>query len=127
RLNNVALSVVQSDLFENLSDRSFDIIAVNPPFFPFAPKKEDEYAWYSGKEYAYFKRLFQQLPHHITEHSIVFMIMADVCDVDYIEQLAGQHELSMKKVYEKRLWWEKEIIFEIRKARKRKPIDSYRE
>src|SRR5260221_1083115 len=37
RQNNVKLRIIQSDLFQNISRQSFDIIAINPPYYKKQP------------------------------------------------------------------------------------------
>src|SRR5262249_19238283 len=47
--NNIELSVIESDLFQNIPVRQFDIVAINPPYYKKKPVTEIDYAWYCGE------------------------------------------------------------------------------
>jgi release factor glutamine methyltransferase len=111
--NEVAVEAIFSDLFEALEGRLFDVMIVNPPYYPKTPQNEKEYAWYCGEEFEYFERFFQQLKVHLLPGAIVYMILSEDCDIKHISGIAQQHHFSMDKVQQKKVASEKNFIFKI--------------
>ena len=114
--NSVEIAVIHSDLFENLPHQTFDVIVVNPPFFPKNPQNEAQFAWYCGKNHDYFHRFFAQLPTFISPETTVMLILSDVCDIAEIQQIARENGLAMTTVFRKKVWWETNTIFRIEKS-----------
>lgn len=114
-LNKSQIKIVRSDLFENLSPDSFDVILINPPYYPKNPESIAEQAWFCGEEFEYFQRLFSQLS--IFENAVfkVLMILSEDCDIAQIESMALSSSLSFKEVFTKRVNGEENSIFELRK------------
>ncbi len=112
-LNNVEINVIESDLFKNIPNRKFDFIVINPPYFPQKPETEKEYAWYCGNNFKYFHNLFNQLPGYMSSESNVIMILADVCDIVKIKEIAAENSFQLKEVFRKIVLWEANFIFRI--------------
>lgn len=106
-------TIIQSDLFLNLSEKKFDIITINPPYFFKKVEANSQYAWYCGENGEYFEKLFTGLPHHIYPESSIWMILADNCDRDRISAIAAAHGFVMNVVSEKKIKWEMNYIYEI--------------
>jgi release factor glutamine methyltransferase len=113
RRNNLEINVIQSDLFQKLSGEKFDLIIVNPPYYPYDPSSESERAWYCGKDFDYFLTFFNQLKNHIHQDSEVYMILSEDCDLSAIEKVASQNKMKMVRVYQKRNFFEWNYIFRI--------------
>jgi release factor glutamine methyltransferase len=98
--NHAALRLVHSDLFDQI-DSSFDMIVINPPYYAYTPKNEEELAWNCGPHFEYFQKLFQQLPAHIHRSSQVIMVLTLGCDLKSIFAIAEtngfQFELAREK------------------------------
>ncbi|MGD1847150.1 MAG: methyltransferase [Salibacteraceae bacterium] len=107
------LEVVHSDLFENLSDRQFDLLFINPPYYPKAPADEAELAFYCGPEFEYFHRLFPQLHQHVAPEGEVFMILSEDCDLKTIPALARQYGWEWTTEKEIKRWGEWNYIFRL--------------
>lgn len=116
RLNSKS-EVIHSDLFDDL-DGPFDIIVINPPYYPKRAENEAEQAWFCGSEFEYFHKLFSQLKQHIQATSKVFMILSEDCDLNRITSIANENGFNMNTVFKKRKWWEWNFIFEIQKVSK---------
>ena len=107
KLNNVTISIVYSNLFENLNDLFFDYIVINPPYYPKKPVNEKEKAWFCGENYEYFYFLFQQLQAQLVNKSKCYMILSEDCHIEKIQKIASEFHinflltLSMKKSLEK--------------------------
>ncbi len=112
--NEIPINVVYSDLFENLTDPSFEYIIINPPYYPKAPQSDKERAWFCGEDFEYFKKLFAQLPTHIAPNT--WMILSEDCEIEHIKQLAKENGLSFELVLQKSVVKEKNYIFSIQKS-----------
>ena len=113
RRNNLDVQVIQSDLFQNMPQEKFDLVIVNPPYYPGDPSSESERAWYCGKNFEYFLILFDQLKNYMHQNSEAYMILSEDCDLAKIEAIALQREMKMLKVYQKKKYWEWNYIFRI--------------
>ncbi|AXG69426.1 ribosomal RNA small subunit methyltransferase C [Kordia sp. SMS9] len=112
--NKIPVHVVYSDLFENLSDQTFEYIVINPPYYPKTPANDTERAWFCGENFEYFEKLFKQLPNHLAPNT--WMILSEDCEIDYIQQIATKNGLSFKLILEKSVAKEKNYIFKIQKS-----------
>ncbi|HRH66257.1 MAG TPA: methyltransferase [Bacteroidia bacterium] len=108
-----ALEVIQSDLFENLSAREYDIIVINPPYYKGKINRTEDYAWYCGEEFEYFQKLFSGLTAFMHKDSQAIMILSDECDVESIRKIAAENNLELKIKLTRRNLMEKNFIFEI--------------
>jgi release factor glutamine methyltransferase len=112
-LNKVSFEIIQSDLFNEVGDRRFDIIAINPPYYRKKPASAADYAWYCGEEGEYFDRLFQSLKDHTNPNSFVAMILCDGCDLEMIGSLAKKNKVALKPVYRKKNLLEENVIYQL--------------
>ena len=111
--NEVEISVIKSDLFQNLTGLKFDFIIINPPYYKKDPANEEEYAWYCGSNHEYFNKLLDSLKNHINKESKVYMILSEVCDIDKIKSIGTQKGYSWSVVKEKIVWGERNYIYSI--------------
>jgi release factor glutamine methyltransferase len=114
--NNISLRVIESDLFNNISKQSFDIITINPPYYKKKPVTLQDHAWYCGENGEYFQTLFQQLGAYTHLSSIVLMILCDGCDIQMIESLAAKNRFAMSLAQTKQNLLEKNFIYQISKV-----------
>ena len=111
--NNLQPQIKHSDLFENLKNEEFEYIIINPPYYPKNPKNINEQAWFCGKNFEYFERLFMQLPNYLSEQTNCFMILSQDCDIEKIKSIALKNLLYLKCIKEKTVIVEKNFIFKI--------------
>jgi len=116
-LNNTNVTVVLSNLFQNIS-QTFDFVLVNPPFFKKNPINHWEFAWLAGQNLEYFHNFFAQLKNVIHLNSNVYMVLAENCDLTEIFSIAQQHNYIFKEIISKKHLCEKQIIYKI------KPIEK---
>ncbi len=114
-LNRVSIRIVQSDLFENLNPDDFEMIIINPPFYPGNPKTESEAAWYCGENFEYFRKLFFQLRERAKPDVILYMVVSEDCEINTIEGIANQNDFQMTLVLERKFWGERNFIYKITK------------
>lgn len=111
--NQIPLTIISSDLFNNIPLQKFDIIAINPPYYKKAPTTEASYAWYCGENGEYFSRLFAQINTYLSATSEVYMVLCDDCDLDMIQRIAGDNGFSFSLVSSAKKLWEVNLIYRI--------------
>ncbi len=116
RSNTVELTIINSDLFDTIPEQLFLVIAINPPYYPKTPRNEFEQAWYCGENFEYFEKLFLQLPKYHDDKSQVLMVLSEECDLKRISSIASKNNYDLNLREKKRIYWEMNYIFEIRRA-----------
>ena len=109
--NNLVVKTKYSDLFDELSINPFDVIIINPPYYPKQPKSVKEKAWFCGENFEFFKKLFQQLSQRTDKD--IFMILSEDCNINKIGKIASNHSLSLTKIFEKKVLGERNSIFKL--------------
>lgn len=113
--NGISLQqIVLSNLFDNLPEQAFDIIAVNPPYYKKDPDSIASYAWYCGKNGEYFTRFFKGLGNYMHPGALVLMVLCDECDIDMIQHIAAISGFSLSLVKQERKFSEMNYIFSIK-------------
>jgi release factor glutamine methyltransferase len=112
-INGVSIDIIHSDLFHRIPPQPFDILAVNPPYYPKQPANDAERAWYCGENGEYFDGFFGGLARYIHHRSDVWMVLCDGCDLNMIRRLAGRHGWALRTVYIANNLLERNFIFKI--------------
>ncbi|HWZ21452.1 MAG TPA: methyltransferase [Cytophagaceae bacterium] len=112
---NPSFTIYQSDLFDQIPIQTFDYVAVNPPYFFGKISNDASMAWYAGEEGEYFEKFFRQLGDYLHADSKIYMILADNCELEKIEFIAAKYGFQFSLAESKKIWWERNFIFEIRK------------
>lgn len=107
------ITVVLSDLFAGITGNDFDFIVISPPYFPKNPANFNEMAWYCGKDFEYYRRLFPQLLEHWNPNQEILMILSDDCKIDRIREIASESGFLLYEVHRKKRMWEWNFIFRI--------------
>ena len=113
RRNNVRINIIESDIFSRVPPESFDIIAINPPYYKKNPESLADYAWYCGENGEYFENLFSGLKKYMHSESVVLMVLCDGCDIGMIKKIADQKGYEMNKIQTKKNVLEKNFIYRI--------------
>jgi len=111
--NNEKLEIILSDLFDSIPGQSFDIIAINPPYYKRQPLTMADHAWYCGENGEYFEQLFTKLGIYIHKNSIVLMVLSEQCDINMISEIASGHNFYMQRKITKKSIWEYIYIYQI--------------
>jgi release factor glutamine methyltransferase len=110
--NQVALQVVQSNLFSNLGERDFNFIINNPPYYPKDPGNLEEKAWYAGRNHEYFTRLFKDAKPRLAVGGLLYLVLSDECNIELINQTAREAGFIPSLVYTRPTLIEKNFIFQ---------------
>ena len=113
--NNVNPEIIRSNLFAAIPKRSFDIIAINPPYYKKHPVTLQDFAWYCGENGEYFSGLFGQLADYIHKNSEVLMVLCDGCDIKMIKTFATGNGFTLHLMLTKQNMLEKNFIYKIEK------------
>jgi release factor glutamine methyltransferase len=114
-INDVSIEVIHSDLFDDFVNRQFDIIVINPPYYPRNPQNEAEKAWFCGADFEYFHKLFAQLGDFLSENGGAIMVLSEDCAIDQISRLAREAGYDWKQIAQKKRGGELNYLFEITK------------
>jgi len=113
RLNSIGINVILSDLFDNITPQKYEIIVINPPYYPINPRKESDYAWYCGNGFEFYQKLFSQIAAYLQEKSLAVLSFADTCDLDKIQQISERYDFRLDYVEQKKYLWERQFIFRL--------------
>jgi release factor glutamine methyltransferase len=111
--NNAPIHIIHSDLFMDIPWQHFDLLLINPPYYPKNPTNEDECAWYCGEDFDYFQKLFFQMKLFMKESSKAIMVLSDDCKIDVIQSLALQNNYKWQLIVSKRSLLEENYLFQI--------------
>ena len=114
QINSTKITVIKSDLFENIPKQQFDFIIVNPPYYQKDPATEEEYAWFCGSNFEFFTNLFSSIQDYINSNSGVFIILSEVCNIKKIKSIGESKGFRWKMELERSVWGEKNFIFSLK-------------
>jgi release factor glutamine methyltransferase len=111
--NHLPVQIILSDLFDEIPEEQFDIIAINPPYYKKDPQTQADLAWHCGENGEYFKKLFSNLAAYIKPSTEVFMIICDGCDIKMIHDYAAQNNFLLNCVHTESNLIELNFIYKI--------------
>jgi release factor glutamine methyltransferase len=99
------VEVVESDLFDALGGRRFDVVVANPPYFPSDPRTPADRAFHAGADFDWFRRFFAGLGDHVRPGSSVLMVLGGHCDLTAIGAVAAASgwALTLRRTAHRRL------------------------
>ena len=115
--NAVEFKIIHSDLFDRIPVRSFDWIAINPPYYKKKPRTDADYAWYCGEHGEYFDQLFSELGNYMHSGSNCLLILCDGCDMKMVLDMAQRYGFHLQCVFRKKNLLEENFIFKIERPR----------
>ena len=113
QINQLPLTVIESDLFDAFPPQTFDWIIINPPYYPQNPETEKEMAFFCGEDFQYFKKLFSQIKTFVHSDSLVYMILSEDCELKNIESIANLEGINWVIEEKKQKWGEWNYIFKL--------------
>lgn len=113
KTNSLDLEILKSNLFEQLVNRQFEYIIINPPYYPREPINIKEHAWFCGANFEYFEGLFKDLPNYLTRENKTFMILSQDCDFSKINMIAKKNNILLCIVKKESTWIELNYIYSV--------------
>jgi release factor glutamine methyltransferase len=113
KMNDANVEILHSDLFDEIPNRNYDYIVINPPYYRKSPTIEKEFAWYGGDDFQYFRKLFSQLGNHIYENTKVIIILSEEAEIEMIKSIAGEYKFTLEESDRKKIWGEQNYIFSV--------------
>ncbi|MEN2977653.1 class I SAM-dependent methyltransferase (plasmid) [Tistrella bauzanensis] len=112
-LNGLSVGVVVADQFGGIDGSVFDLITITPPYYSANPTTAAELAWFCGRDFDYFRRLFPQLAILDLHRTDVLMMLSEDCDLERIAAIAAGHGLGLDLVHARRRWLEWKLLFRV--------------
>ncbi len=114
--NKLDIEVKESDLFDKVEPQRFDMIIINPPYYPKAPQNTGESAWFCGENFEYFEKLFRQLENENLNDIHILMVLSEDCDITRIGQIGSKAGITLNEVSRKEIGGELNFIFRLKKS-----------
>lgn len=109
---NSNISIIKSNLFEQITN-TFDVIIINPPYYPKKANNTQEKAWFCGENFEYFNDLFKSLNKVIKKDTEVYMILSEDCELEKIKEIALSNNYSLNIELTQKKFGEQNFIFKI--------------
>lgn len=112
-INQLPISFLHSDLLDQVPSEPYDLILINPPYYPRSPRTLAEHAFFAGENLEYFQKLFAQLPavwRKDPDPTVLWMILSEDCDLVKIKEIAAGNGYLLQIVFEKKKWGERFFI-----------------
>lgn len=116
--NKLNVKVIQSDLWNEITEKPFDVVLVNPPFYPKNPQKEADKMWYCGEDFDYFKKFFEQLKKRVPTEKVI-MVLSDDCDLSAIRELGRNQGFSLVEIERKNGISECNMLYQLERIHQR--------
>jgi release factor glutamine methyltransferase len=98
-LNGLHPEIVESNLFDALPNRRFDLICFNIPFYPREPVSPLDAAFYAGRELETVRRFARECARHLLPDGHVVVIFSEDCDGKLIRSLFEESGLCLESNY----------------------------
>jgi release factor glutamine methyltransferase len=102
--NHSRITIIRSDLFDEIPLQPFDLIVINPPYYAKAASNEAERAWFCGSDFEYFRKLFSQLNRYVRKESEILMTLAQDADIDTIKGIAEEQKINFHVLAMRSTW-----------------------
>lgn len=114
--NNVSLTLLKSDVFDQIEQQVFDWIIINPPYYARPVKSDDELAWHCGENFEYFQKLFGSLSRFIHSDSNVIMVLTLGVELEKIFEIARKNGFQFELLKERNVLFDgKDFLYCIKR------------
>jgi methylase of polypeptide subunit release factors len=108
------VEVLQSDMFQAVQGRRFDLIVTNPPYYRGTPTGPAEQAYYAGPNLEWLERLAREAHSHLKPEGAILMVLGETAPIEAILALFNRHGWESRVVERKELLTEAITIFEFK-------------
>jgi release factor glutamine methyltransferase len=108
------VTVLESDVFQNVPPGIYELILINPPYYFKDPEAPGQLAWYCGSQGEYFQKLFSRLHTYVNKETDIYMILEEKCETDRIKKIAFENGIEFVIADQKKIRWEVNIIYRLK-------------
>ena len=91
------LTVFEGSLFEPIGNKTFDIIAINPPYTGKKPADKTEICFWDEDNHT-TRLFFEQYKDHLAPGGAAYLGWADFSSLELIEEFAARNSVRLEKV-----------------------------
>lgn len=114
--NQISIATVHSDVFGNITEKIFDYIIINPPYYARAPQNEEEFAWHCGENFEYFHKLFKFLGNYMNSTTQVIMVLTLGSELEKIFNVGKKEGFQFNLLKERAVLFDgKDFLYQIKK------------
>lgn len=114
--NKVSVTLLKSDVFDQIEKQAFDWIVINPPYYARVIKNNDELAWHCGENFEYFQKFFWSLSQFIHSNSNVVMVLTLGCELEQIFEIARKNGFQFELLEERNVLFDaKDFLYQIKR------------
>lgn len=108
-LNGVKVEPMQSDLFQNIPIKKFDLIVFNPPYLPEEQNAENR-AWAGGKNLEVIKEFIKNAKRYLNDNGKVLVVISSLSNPENMLKEFADNAFDAKIVAEQKIPWEKLLV-----------------
>lgn len=108
-LNEVKIKPIQSDLFQNIPIKKFDMIVFNPPYLP-EEQTEESRAWAGGKSLEVISRFVKEAKAHLELNGRVLVVISSLSNPESILKEFSNKGFVAEIIAEQKIPWEKLFV-----------------
>ena len=106
------ITVVKSDLFENIPKREYACIVFNPPYLP-GNKKEDIAVCGGPKGYELLHRFLKEMPKYLAKTGACYFVQSSITDEKLTCKKLNELNLCFEILARGKLFFEELIVFKV--------------
>jgi len=104
--NKVEVNIIESNLFENVPDKKFDLIVFNPPYLP-SDGLNDDLRWSGGMDgIEIILEFFSRVGAFMSKGAEVLFIYSSHADPDRLKRVLGEWGFKLKVITKKHIFFE---------------------
>jgi release factor glutamine methyltransferase len=105
-LNHVEINIIESNLFDNIPKKKFDLIIFNPPYLP-SDGRHDDIRWSGGYEgIEVILEFFDQVKPFLSENGKILFIFSSHANPDKLDKIIKRYGFDLDVVAEQRIFFE---------------------
>ena len=115
-INNVDITFIKSDVFDNVVG-TYDIIIANPPYLKGYPRNIEELSYYAGPNLEIVYKFLSQLPDFMKDDGFALLVLSSLSDLENITKFLNRMKLDYQIVKKKHIFFEDLYLLKIEKKK----------
>lgn len=108
-LNEVKIKPIQSDLFQNIPIKKFDLIVFNPPYLP-EEQTEESRAWAGGEKMEIITRFIKEAKQYLEKGGKILIVISSLSKPESILKEFSKNGFVAEIIAEQKIPWEKLFV-----------------